>query len=278
MSRLETWLSGQVDVTSLGFRTDLALLRLDGSEVTDHGNHLTVRTPDNPSYYWGNFVLIDAPPRKEEVDEWHAVCRQAFPDARHAALGIDRPHRGSLAPLRRAGWRVDVVMVMSATAVRRPKHPTSAEVRTLEGDDDWAQQVELSLAGETDPHFTREFSSRKDASYRRMVETGHGHWWGAFVDGMLAASLGIIRTGDGLARFQHVKTHPDHRRQGMAASLVHAAATDPFIRVGARRLVMVADPDYDAIRLYRSLGFSDGAPHAEATLLPDLSVRPVVSG
>ena len=28
--------------------------------------------------------------------------------------------------------------------------------------------------------------------------------------------------------------------QGMAANLVHAAATDPFIRVGARRLVMVA--------------------------------------
>ncbi|MGH3348156.1 MAG: GNAT family N-acetyltransferase [Nocardioides sp.] len=270
-----------MDVTSLGFRTDLALLRFDGSEVADHGSHVTVRTPSNPSYYWGNFVLIDAPPRPAEVEEWHQVFRREFPDAKHAALGIDRPHRGSLAPLRRAGWRVDVVMVMSATAVRRPKHPTAAQIRTLEGDEDWAQQVELSLAGETDPHFTREFSSRKDASYRRLVEGGHGHWWGAFVDGALAASLGIIRTGEGLARFQHVKTHPDHRRQGMAANLVHAAATDPFIRVGARRLVMVADPDYDAIRIYRSLGFTDGAPHAEATLLPDLadlSVQSAVSG
>jgi hypothetical protein len=35
---------------------------------------------------------------------------------------------------------------------------------------------------------------------------------------------------------------------------------------------MVADPGYDAIRIYRSLGFTDGAPNAEATLLPDLSV------
>ena len=34
---------------------------------------------------------------------------------------------------------------------------------------------------------------------------------------------------------------------------------------------MVADPHYDAIRIYRSLGFTDGAPHAEATLLPDLT-------
>lgn len=260
-----------VDVQSLAFRTEIPLLELSGSEVVDRGTHLVVRTPQNPTYYWGNFLLIDTPPRADEIDEWHAVFHRAFPEAGHAALGIDRPHRGSLAPLRRAGWRVDMVTVMSATAVRRPRHPTRADVRTLEGDDDWAQQVELSLAGESDPHITREFSSRKDASYRRMVEAGHGHWWGAFVDGVLAASLGIIRTGDGLARFQHVKTHPDHRRQGMAASLVHAAATDPFIRVGARRLVMVADPDYDAIRIYRSLGFTDGAPHAEATLLPDLT-------
>lgn len=261
----------RVDVLSLGFRTDLALLRLDGSVIEDHDDHVTVRTPDNPSYYWGNFVLVSTSPGPDEVEKWHEVFRAEFPDATHAALGIDRPHRGTPAPLRKAGWRVDIVMVMSATAVRRPKHPTTAEIRTLQSDDDWAQQVELSLAGESDPHFTREFSSRKDASYRRMVESGHGHWWGAFVDGALAASLGIIRAGDGLARFQHVKTHPDHRRQGMAANLVHAAATDPFIRVGARRLVMVADPGYDAIRIYRSLGFTDGAPHAEATLLPDLS-------
>lgn len=259
-----------MDVTSLGFRTDLALLRLDGSEVTDHGDHVTVRTPANPGYYWGNFVLIDAPPGPDEVERWHETFRREFPEASHAALGIDRPHRGSLAPLRRAGWRTDKVVVMSATAVRRPPHHTSAEIRTLSGDDDWAQQVELSLSGEPDPHFTREFSSRKDASYRRTIEAGHGHWWGAFVAGRLVASLGIIRTGDGLARFQHVKTHPDHRRRGHAANLVHAAATDPFIRVGARRLVMVADPDYDAIRIYRSLGFVDGTPHAEATLLPDL--------
>jgi ribosomal protein S18 acetylase RimI-like enzyme len=262
----------RVDVTSLGFRTDLALLQLDGSEVTDHGSHISVRTPSNPTYYWGNFLLVDVPPKHDEVETWHETFRREFPEAKHAALGIDRPHRGSLAPLRAAGWRVDVLSVMSATGVRRPKHPTTAQIRTLAGDDDWAQQVELSLAGESDAHIDREFSSRKDASYRRMVEAGHGHWWGAFVDGVLAASLGIIHAGEGLARFQHVKTHPDYRRQGMAASLVHAAATDPFIRVRARRLVMVADPGYDAIRIYRSLGFTDGAPNAEATLLPDLSV------
>ena len=51
-----------MDVTSLGFRTDLALLTASGSVVEDRGTHLVVRTPDNPTYYWGNFILLSEPP------------------------------------------------------------------------------------------------------------------------------------------------------------------------------------------------------------------------
>ena len=35
-------------VSSLGFRTDLALLTASGSVVEDRGTHLVGRTPDNP--------------------------------------------------------------------------------------------------------------------------------------------------------------------------------------------------------------------------------------
>ena len=58
---------------------------------------------------------------------------------------------------------------------------------------------------------TRDFLPRKAAANRALVDAGHGHWWGAFVDDRLVASLGIFRAGDGLARFQNVKTHPDFR-------------------------------------------------------------------
>ena len=36
---------------SLGFRTDLALLALGGSEIEDRGRHGVVRTPANPTYW-----------------------------------------------------------------------------------------------------------------------------------------------------------------------------------------------------------------------------------
>lgn len=256
---------------SLGFRTDLALLQLGGSVVEDRGTHLVVRTPDNPTYFWGNFLLLATPPAAGLIEHWLGVFRDEFPAAAHVAFGIDQPQvsAGDLDPLREAGLRTDISVAMTATSVHPPPRPaTHADIRPLAGDDDWDQQVRLSVAGETDSYFTGEFSELKDRSHQYLVESGHGRWWGAFVEGELVASLGIFRAGPGLARFQHVKTHPDHRGRGLAGTLVHAASRDGFERLGARTLVMVADPEYVAIRVYRSVGFAVTETHTEATLMP----------
>jgi predicted GNAT family acetyltransferase len=69
--------------------------------------------------------------------------------------------------------------------------------------------------------------------------------------------MGLVDAGDRLARFQSVETHPGHRGQGIAGTLVHRVAAYGFDEIGARTLVMVADPDYLAIRVYRSVGFAD---------------------
>ena len=63
------------------------------------------------------------------------------------------------------------------------------------------------------------------------------------------------RPVEGLARFQSVETHPDFRGQGLAGTLVHEVSRYGFDQLGAHTLVMVADPDYLAIRVYRSVGF-----------------------
>lgn len=261
-----------MDVQSLGFRTDLALLLLDGSVVEDRGAFLVVRTPENPTFFGGNFLLLPvAPHSAAEVDHWLGVFGEEFPGAAHARFGIDQPRvaADALEPLRQAGLQTELSVAMTAGEVRPPPHPaTHAEIRALAGDEDWAQQVALSLAGEDDPFVTREFIELKTDSYRRTVEAGHGGWWGGFVEGRLVASLGIYRAGTDLARYQDVKTHPEHRGRGLAGSLVHAAGRDAFERLGARTLVMVADPEYVAIRVYRSAGFEATESHAEATLLP----------
>ena len=61
-----------------------------GSIVTDHGDHLVVRTPANPSFWWGNFILV-ARHRPAPVDatRWRALFAREFPDAGHCAIGVD---------------------------------------------------------------------------------------------------------------------------------------------------------------------------------------------
>src|SRR6201989_76656 len=96
-------------VTSLGFRTDVALRVLEGAQTTDRGGYLVVRTPDNPDFYWGNFLLLGAWPGPGTGDGWLARVRGGVPagPARRARRGCrGRPRRSARGvPGRGAGTR-----------------------------------------------------------------------------------------------------------------------------------------------------------------------------
>src|ERR1700731_4410314 len=129
----------RVVVRSLGYRTDLAILVLEGSQVTDRGDHLVIRTPGNPDYWWGNFLLLrDLKPGSG--GGWLARFAAEFPDPRHVALGLDATDAGTVDPGELAGMTMERNAVMTATSVHAPPHPnTEAVFRKLEGDADWRQ-------------------------------------------------------------------------------------------------------------------------------------------
>ncbi len=250
-----------MDVRSLAFRTDLALLRLAGSGVEDRGSHLVVWTPANPGYRWGNFYLLARPPQTDEVDGIVAAFDADFPHSSHRAFGIDgtADQRDALGRLTSVGLRIDTATVMTATSVHPPPRPNpEAAYRPLTSDDDWAQRVELSIAVEEDETPDEDylaFVTRRALDDRALCEAGHGACWGAFQDGRLVSVMGLVDAGGGLARYQGVETHPEFRGRGLAGTLVHRVAAYGFDEMGVRTLVMVADPEYLAIRIYRSVGF-----------------------
>lgn len=84
----------------------------------------------------------------------------------------------------------------------------------------------------------------------------------------LVSQLGLLRAGQGLARYQDVETHPDFRRRGLAGTLVGFAGRLALTSFDVSTLVMVADPHDKAIRLYRSLGFAETEHQIEASLPP----------
>lgn len=259
-----------MDLSSLAWRTDLALLGYSGSVVSDRGDHLVVRTPGNPAYYWGNLVLLAEAPSAEELPGWLEVFEREIPDARHRSFGVDgrTGEVADLAAFAAAGFDAEASTVMTAGSVHPPPRPnTAAEVRPLTSDDDWEQQVALARAGEED-ELTVPFVTAKAEAHRRLVEQGRGRWFGAFLEGRLVSSLGLFVASEGLARFQDVKTRPEARGQGLCGTLVHAAGRYGLDDLGVRRLVMVADPDYLAIRVYRSVGFDGTETQLQALRRP----------
>jgi hypothetical protein len=161
-----------VEITSLGVRTDLALLRLGGSTVEDRGDHLVIRSPHNPTFWWGNFLLLPGPPPPERTDHWLGVFAAAFPEAQHVAIGFDGVHGtpADAAGFVERGLRVETSAVMTATAVHEPPRPNrDADYRQLGSDGDWDQLVDLRMAAMAAAHDAegyRTFTLAKVATIR----------------------------------------------------------------------------------------------------------------
>jgi GNAT superfamily N-acetyltransferase len=244
-------------VTSLGFRTDVALRVLEGAETADRGDYLVVRTPGNPGFYWGNFLLLGGWPGPGTGGGWLARFAAEFPQARHVALGVDAADGPAAAPAEflAVGLEPERATVLTCAGVQPPPNQnTEAEIRPLASDDDWQQSFQLGIRcyGDDGPYLRRRAGAR-----RQLTGAGRAAWFGAFTGGRLLAQLGVCDAGGGLARYQDVETDPAARRRGLAGTLVWRAGRHAAEAFGAGTLVIVADPAEAAIRLYRACGFAD---------------------
>ena len=245
----------------LGWHTDVAVLAYSGSEVEEHAGHLVVRTPANPTYHWGNFVLVTDPDAVGEAGHWLGVFEAAFPDARHRAIGLcaDPPDGSAWKSL---GLQVEHEDVLAGQGPRRTPLATGYVVRPLEAASDWEQDVRLSMGTDRDPA-QDVFQCGATAAKARMRAAGVAVFLGAFEGPDLVADLGIVDCGEGIARYQSVVTAEPHRRRGLASHLLGVAADWAHARA-CDRLVILADADGAASHLYRSLGFSPVLRSAQA--------------
>ena len=260
-----------VDALSLGWRTELIFHRFDG-EVVAQDDHLLVRTSHNPTFYWGNFLLFDRPPRVGDAAGWLAAFNAEIadrqPESRHLAFGIDGDADFVLPPDFAAlgvAKFASMVLTMRPARSRAPRKPLGDgfTMRALRLPDEAQLAVDLQVASDAhgyEPAGYRVFRERQMARYGRMAAAGLGDWFGIFTDtaegALLVADCGLFRDDSGLlGRFQFVSTHPGWRRRGLCSALIHAVCRHGFETLGLASLVIVADPDDVAIGLYEALGF-----------------------
>lgn len=250
-----------MQVRSLAYQTDIGIRRLGGATVVDCGEYLVVETRSNPNFWWGNFILLDSQPAAGEADRLRALFTRAFPAAAHLALGVDGTDGGAgdASLLAELGVEVEINHVLAAAALREPAPPAGDTVlRRLDAEDDWAQAVDVRLEvyEETEDDEHRAFVERQLAESRAICERGEGGWFGAFADGRLVATLGLIRALPDTGRYQAVETLQTYRRRGLAGRLLYEASRWGVDMLGLNRFVICADPVYHALRLYQSLGFT----------------------
>lgn len=254
---------GDMHVESPGLATDLALLELQGSTIRDRGDHLVVRTPENPTFWWGNFLLLARAVPAQDVPAWVERFEREFPGARHQTFGF-ADSTGDFDGWRERGFDVerDVTLFITKVPTWLPMDEREVSIRHFAERSDWRQSAELGASDvvirELEARLV--FEQRRAAAQKSLVDEGRGAWFGAFIGGRLVAKVGVVRLGT-RARYQDVVTHSGYRRRGIAARLVRVAGEWALTHPAVRELVIVAVEDGPAVRLYERLGFEEAGRH-----------------
>ena len=245
---------------SLAIKTDLIFARFNG-EVIDRESYLVIRTPSNCGYHWGNYLVFPGPPERGDEKRWPALFKQEFNDLagiNHIAFTWDMATPGSFTEsFVSKGFNFESNKVLAATRIQLPpKINSEVTIKKIESDPEWEVVTleQLGVNEKYEPIKYEKFKRSQMANYRKMVVAGLGNWFGAFLGGRLVADLGVF-CDDSVARFQSVVTQPAYRRQGICGRMVYETAKFALENFKAETLVMVADENYHAAKIYESVGF-----------------------
>lgn len=249
---------------SKGLTTDI-LLGKHVSRVTVFDDHIVVETPDNPKFFWGNYLIFKGSPKLTSITHYMDCFEQHFKNNRnigHIALTWDDINcvisSELAAKFAELEFEIDTTSVMTIQNIS-PKliKLNGIKVRKITSKLDWkkAQQLQTSIHNDFDPNQIYKMLEKRFEQYRHLIGSNNGEWFGAFRGDQLVGDLGIM-FDDHVARFQNVKTHPDFRQQGICKALVNAAIGHVQKRVGNIIFVIEAESSGLTERIYQGFGFT----------------------
>lgn len=243
-----------MELKSLALKTDLIFVKQDG-EILDRGKYLVVRTTSNPNFFWGNLIIFDNAPKTDALGDWVKIFDKELTDSRiyHKTFAWDSEEIGDIKPFEEAGYKFEKSVVLTATKnqiiapIKQNLHIRIFPIK----ESGWREVI--SIQSEINPQYAS-FYAKQALTYQKMVKDGLGEWFGAYLGDVLVGSLGIFKENK-IGRYQIVSTHPNYQRQGICGTLVYKTAQHAFSHMGIEKLVMVADENYHAARIYESVGF-----------------------
>ena len=268
-----------------GLCTDL-FVRHPATRYTSDAGYLAYQTPARPDYWWGTYLVSVEPVTIDNLPKHSAAWHQRL----GGIAGITKKIIEWEVPLANAN-AADLLVLASAAgasvyqstvllaerAILETRQANPADqltIRRASSEGDVAAILDMALADlacEPDSPATADFLRWKHGQFAASVQSGNGDWWMLERDGELVGNCGLFADA-GVGRFREVITDPAWRRRGFARALCAAVMADAFERSKVDKLVIVAERNSSAERIYRSLGF---VPHsAKVALVWDACNQP----
>lgn len=246
-------------------RTDAIFHQRDGF-IEEFPAYWVIRTPDNPSFWFGNYVLFKHAPQPGDLPRWREIHHRVFGSSlNHMVLGWDEPEPGSIQQF------LDAKLIPShgiALSLQAPPSGTrinpDLEIRALVEQSEWdamlRQQIQIDRDDFAYPEDAGVFRTKQMVASKRMTDEGHGNWWGAFLNDQLVGGMGLyFDAAKSIGRFQYVTTAAAHRRKRVCSTILDHAVRHAFATVNPQTLVISTDAEDNnpAIPTYRNFGFRD---------------------
>lgn len=266
-------------------QSDLDMTAAIGN-VEERDGALRAHRPKNPSYHWGNFLLLPRAPRVDELEDEVARARAIFDDTpcTHVHLRWDGdPLDDDTAALAvKLGMTKDEGLELAAKDLVALEHEAAFEIRRLDTQRERARIASLNALCDSAEQGGAEaycvFKRHLRDEWWDLCAAGRAAWWGVFEGDELIAQCGLVDCKDGLARFQSVETHPEQRRRRACSQLIAHVGRDALAR-GARTLLLGVDAEGPALGLYERLGFARGARQRSLILgASETRVRDALAG
>ena len=250
-------------MTLLSNRTDCIFHEYNGL-VEEKKEYFRVETPSNPTFWFGNLLIWKKAPRKGDFEKWIRMHREEFGDKlKHVTFSWDEEIRGDLECFETAGFKVndDVALTLRDECLFDGDNP-NVEVRRIVDEAGWEECLQLQIKMDQGPGGIIDeggaFRRRQVDCFKRLTADGRGNWWGGYIDGKLATTMGLFfDEKEEVGRFQNVLTLPEFRRQRAAATVLAEMSRCAFKEGRAKELVIHtgAEEDNVALGLYTLIGY-----------------------
>lgn len=255
------------------------LMRMQGCQVMGRGSHLVVRHPVESGWARGNALVLQPDSLRHGIGHWQTVADNELPGCRSAYFIVDDPDPDVTVWSRAAAdggmsLELQTVAVMDPAELAQSVAPGYRLVR-LDTADEWTTAARLTAASDREPARLYPMLIEQMTRLRRAVGAGHGagSWFAALTEPTgtddaaesptMVAALGLFTDGGGSARYRTVVTASAHRGRGVASALISFAGRTAARDWAVSRLVIAAEADSAAERLYRQLGFGSAQRQVE---------------